>query len=108
MSNQGIFVLQHPPDRVFLVRVKIIVAKSGSVHSRKREMRPIIGSQPDIVERIVIEPCQTFGTLLIFPYPLSKAVFEFLLRFPCGDGFCLVNNAGIIFEGIINGRDAHI
>src|SRR6266700_5483565 len=108
MTNQGVFVLQYAPDGVFLVWVEIVVAKIGAVHSREGEMRPIIGAKSDGIECVIIEPCQPFGTGRVFPYPLSKAVFEFLLRFSRGYGFCLVENAGIIRKRIINGGDAHI
>src|SRR5437660_9074624 len=108
MAYQRVFRLEYSPDGVFLVGIKIIVAKASSVHAWEGEVGTIVGSQADVVEGVIVESCQPLGPIWIFPDPFRKVLFQLLLRFSGGDGFRLINYAGIIFEGVVYRWYAHI
>ena len=44
-----------PHDAEHLLRA--VGRNAGAVHSREREVRPVIGTQPYIVEFVIIQPC---------------------------------------------------
>jgi hypothetical protein len=87
--------LQDAPYRVFLMLVKVFPAQHRAVHAGKGQMRAVIGAQPQIVERVVVIAGKPASAFLVPPDPLAKSVFELLLRLARGQGFLLVDDAGI-------------
>ena len=96
------------PDRVFLMRVEIVVAQERAVHAREGQVRAVIGAQADIVEPVVVEPGKALRALLVLPYPFAEAVLELLLRLAGGNRLLLVDDARIFVDLVINRRRSAI
>ena len=108
VREQRVVVLKHPPYRVFLVLVEVVAPKNRAVHARKGQMRAVIGAQADIVERVVIEPGQTLGALLVLPDPFAEPVLDLLLRLARGNGFLLVDDARVLVDLVVDGGRASV
>ena len=82
MGEQSAVTLQNTPHGIFLVRSKVAVAQDRLVHPRKGQVRPVIATQAQGIEFLVIENSQPSGAVIVRPYPFGELVLELLLRFP--------------------------
>src|ERR1700728_3489519 len=54
VRQEGVVALKGSPYRIFLVFIEIVPPQKRSVHARKRQVRSVVGTEADVVERIVI------------------------------------------------------
>ena len=108
VRQQGVVALKRPPYRIFLVLIEIVPPQKRPVHTRKRQVRSVIGAQADVVERVVIEPGKPLRAFLVLPYPFAEPVLDLLLRLARGNRFLLVHYAGVFVDLVVNGGRASV
>ena len=61
-----------------------------------------------LLNRVVIEPGKPLRAFLVLPYPFAEPVLDLLLRLARGDGFLLVDDAGVLVDLVVNGGRASV